>query len=264
MTEVEQKNTVKRKIIKIDEDRCTGCGQCVVACAEGALTIIDGKAKVINDVFCDGLGACIGECPEGALLIEEREVPEFDEEAVEKHLEELKKKEQEHLEKTLKHTSLGEQSHSHQCSCPSAKTIVYDETWEESKITGEIPSALRQWPTKLALVSPEAPYFNTKELIIVSDCAPLAYGDFHRKILKGKPIVTLCPMLSLGDPELEKLAHILKVNPIESINMVLMEVPCCQKIKFFMKPIIDAVGKPIELHETIVSRDGEILRTGKI
>jgi NAD-dependent dihydropyrimidine dehydrogenase PreA subunit len=253
---------IVRKIIKIDEDLCTGCGQCVIACAEGALAIIDGKAKVINEVFCDGLGACIGECPEGALEIIEREAAEFDEEAVEKHLEDLK--EQEHLKLTLEHTYLGQQQHSHQCSCPSANTIVYENTWEDSDIKGEIPSALRQWPTKLTLVSPTAPYFNNKEIIVVSDCAPMAYGDFHRKILKGKPIVTVCPMLGLGEMELEKLEQILKQNPIESVNFVLMEVPCCQKIKIFLDPILSKIDRRITVEETIIGRDGKILRQAKI
>ena len=211
---------------------------------------------MVNDVFCDGLGACIGDCPEGALRIIEREALEFDEEEVETYLESLKE-----VKEAMQVPSA---SHSHQCSCPSSKTILYDEAWEETGITDDLPSALRQWPPKLRLVSPIAPYFNTKELTIVSDCAPLAYGDFHRKILKGKPIVTICPMLNLGEPELEKLTQILKVNPIETINLILMEVPCCQKIRLFMDPIIHAVGRPIELRETIISRDGQILKSGKI
>jgi ferredoxin len=259
MTTVEQKTKVKRKIIKIDEDLCTGCGQCVIACAEGALQIIDGKAKVVNELFCDGLGACIGDCPEGALEIVERDALEFDEEAVEKHLEELKEKEEKHLELTLNHTILDQQHASH-CNCPSAKTIVYDQAWEESKITGEIPSALRQWPTKLTLVSPTAPYFNNKELIVVSDCSPLAYGDFHRKILKGKPIVTVCPIFGFGEAELDKLEAILKNNPIEKVNLILMEVPCCQKMKFFIDPILSGIDRKIDVEETIVGRDGKILR----
>ncbi len=208
-------------------------------------------------MFCDGLGACIGECPEGALKIIEREAVEFDEEAVEKHLENLKS------EKQPEKVQIND--HSHQCSCPSATTMVLGGgAWEETDSTEEIPSALRQWPTKLKLVSPTAPYFNNEELIIVSDCGPLAFGDFHRKILKGKPIVTLCPMLSLDDIDLEKLSEILKLNPIAKINMILMEVLCCQKIKFFMEPITKSAGRPIEVYETIISREGKILREGKI
>lgn len=250
MTEAKQLKKVVRKIIKIDEDLCTGCGNCAISCAEGALEIIDGKAKVVSDVFCDGLGACIGECPEGALRIIEREAVEFDEESVEKHLENLREKEK--------------STHTHQCNCPSSQPIVFEEKWEETEIAGEIPSALRQWPTKLTLVNPNAPYFNNKELLIASDCSPFVYGDFHRKILRGKPLVTVCPMLGLGEVELEKLEQILKTNPIESINLVLMEVPCCQKIKLFLDPILQTIDRQIKVEETIIGRDGSILSSRNI
>jgi len=252
MTEAKQKKKVVRKIIEIDEELCNGCGNCVISCAEGALKIIDGKAKVISEVFCDGLGACIGECPEGALKIIEREALEFDEEEVEKYLEAQKEQEQQTA------------NHSHQCSCPSSAPIIYENAWEESEVTDEIPSALRQWPTKLTLVNPTAPYFNNKELIVASDCSPFIYGDFHRKILKGKPIVTICPMLSLGEGELEKLEEILKVNPIEKVNFILVEVPCCQKIKIFIDPILASIDREISVEETIIRRDGTILRKGEM
>lgn len=248
MSESKSRQKTKRKIIKIDEELCTGCGQCVIACAEGALEIRDGKAKVISDVFCDGLGACIGECPEGALTIEERVTYGFDEEAVEKHLENMKEE-----EKT-------ENSHTHQCSCPSSQPIVYEEEWSEGDADEDIPSALRQWPTKIELVNPTAPYFNNNELVIVSDCSPVAYGDFHRKILRGKPIITVCPMLSLGEPELVKLEEILRENPVRKLNLVLMEVPCCQKIKIFLAPILAKVDKDIQVTQTIISRAGKILK----
>ncbi len=258
MTEVNHQKIVRRKMIKIDEDLCTGCGQCVVDCAEGAIEIIDGKAKVVTDAFCDGLGACMQGCPTGALTIEVREAAEFDEEAVEIHLEKLKQEETDSKEQIA-----ADSCHQTSCSCPSANTIVYDAAWTETDVEGEIPSAIRQWPTKIELVSPNAPYFNNEELLVVSDCSPLVYGDFHRKILKGKPIVTICPILSLGDAELQKLEDILKANPIKKVNLILMEVPCCQKIRFYMGQIVKAVGRPIELWETIISRDGQIIREGK-
>ena len=251
MIETQTPKKINRKIIKIDEELCNGCGQCVISCAEGALAIIDGKAKVINDVFCDGLGACIGECPEGALTIEERVSYAFDEEAVEKHLESLKEQEC---------TS----DHTHECNCPSSQPIVYEQKWEESEGTGDMPSALRQWPTKLTLVNPSAPYFNNSELIIASDCSPFVFGDFHRKILRGKPLVTVCPMLGLGGVELDKLEEILKVNPIEKVTFVLIEVPCCMKIKIFIDAIFASVGRDIEVEEIIIARDGTILKQGKI
>ena len=250
MSKVDQKKRIKRKIIKINEELCTGCGKCVISCAEGALAIKDGKAKVISEIFCDGLGACIGECPEGALSIEEREVPEFNEEAVEKHLE----------NSNISEVSIQNNAHSHQCSCPSSKTIVYENNWMDTTASQEIPSALRQWPIKLTLVNPEAPYFNNEELIIVSDCSPVAYGDFHRKILRGKPIVTICPMLGLGEVELNKLEQILENNPIKSLFLVLMEVPCCQQLRIFLEPILDKIKRPIDVREIIISRDGHLIK----
>jgi len=254
MTISDDVKMAKRKIIEIDEELCNGCGQCVISCAEGALKIIDGKAKVIKDMYCDGLGACIGECPEGALKIIEREAEAFDEEAVEEYLESLKQEEQ------AKPSS----QHTHQCNCPSSAPIVFETEWKEGDTTGEIPSALRQWPTKLTLVSPTAPYFNNEELVVVSDCSPVVYGDFHRKILKGKPIVTVCPMLGLGEGELEKLEAILKSNPITKLNLILMEVPCCQKISIFLDPILAGIDREITVEETIIGRDGTILKQGKI
>ncbi len=122
----------------------------------------------------------------------------------------------------------------------------------------------RQWATKLTLVNPSAPYFNNKELLIASDCSPFVYGDFHRKILRGKPLITVCPMLGLGEVELEKLEQILRLNPIESINLVLMEVPCCQKIKLILDPILQTIDRQIKVKETVIGRDGSIIRNRKI
>ncbi|MBN1801024.1 MAG: 4Fe-4S binding protein [Candidatus Lokiarchaeota archaeon] len=250
MTEAKKK-VIKRKIIEINEEKCTGCGQCVIACAEGALAIIDGKARVVNDVFCDGLGACIGECPEGALEIIEREAPDFDEEAVEKYLESTSKTKKIPEDKSI--------NQGHVCNCPSSAPIVYDQPYEEIDGSDQILSALRQWPTKLSLVNPNAPYFNNQELLIISDCSPVAFGDFHRKIMKGKPLVTVCPMLGLGELELNKLEEILKSNPIEHAEVILMEVPCCQKLKIFLDPIIGKIDRDISIEEKIISREGKII-----
>lgn len=266
MTEAKQKRKVKRKIIKIDKELCTGCGQCVTGCAEGALAIIDGKAEVVNEAFCDGLGACIGECPEGALTIEEREAYPFDEEQVEDYLEEQAEK-RKGEKKSSQERESSKDSHTSEfhCSCPSSQPITYEKPWDDkSNEKGEIPSALRQWPAKLTLVNPEADYFKSKELLIVSDCSPVAFGDFHRKLLKGKPLITTCPMLSLDDKQLNKLEKILRINPIEKVHLILMEVPCCQKIKFFMEPILDNLEKKIKTEVTIISRDGKIKQTSEL
>jgi len=246
MSVANNREKIKRKIIKVDKDKCTGCGKCVVGCEEGALEIIDGKAEVVNESFCDGLGACIGECPEGALTIEIRDAYPFDEDLVENV-----------QKKGLKKINIGIENN-FTCSCPSSQPIVYDSPWEDSRDINEISSALRQWPIKIELVNPEAPYFRNNELLIVSDCSSLAYGDFHRRILKGRPIVTLCPMLDLDDTILTKLQTIIENNPIETIELVLMEVPCCKKISFLLDQIISEIEKEVSVKTTIISRDGKI------
>ena len=246
MSTSSRKRKIKRKIIKIDKELCTGCGKCIVGCDEGALEIIDGKAEVVNESFCDGLGACIGECPEGALSIEEREAFEFDEELVGQH---------QHQSKAESQLNIPEIT---QCSCPSSDTMVYEQPWEDDGNSDEIQSALRQWPTKLRLVNPNAPYFDNDELIIVSDCSPLAYGDFHRKFLRGRPIITLCPMLNVGEPELEKLEQIVRHNPINKLEVILMEVPCCRKLDIFLDTILDNLDREIEVKEVIISKEGQI------
>ncbi|MGV9174274.1 MAG: ATP-binding protein [Promethearchaeia archaeon] len=254
MTEVDQKRKIKRKMIKIDKELCTGCGKCVTGCAEGALAIIDGKAEVVNEAFCDGLGACIGECPEGALEIVERETYPFDEEKVEEYLDSKKQK-----EKKFAQSTRSSQTDEFHCSCPSSQPLSFNEPWKEGKNDeDEIPSALRQWPTKLALVNPEADYFQNNELLIVSDCAPVAFSDFHRKILRGKPLITTCPMLTLDEAQLDKLETILKINSIETVHLILMDVPCCQKIKIFLEPIVDNLQKDMEVIVTILGREGKI------
>lgn len=244
MSVAKKREKIKRKIIKIDKEKCNGCGKCVIGCEEGALEIIDGKAEVVNESFCDGLGACIGECPEGALKIEIRETYPFDEGATK----EAQEKED------IDNIKIDKFS----CSCPSSQTIEFDYDWKESEMIDEIPSALRQWPIKLELVNPKASYFNTNELVIVSDCSPLAYGDFHRKLLKGRPIVSICPMLSLDDTVLHKLHTIIEQNPIKKIELVLMEVPCCKKISFLLDPILSEIDRKILVKKTIISRRGKI------
>jgi len=194
MTEIKQYKAVKRKIIKIDEDLCTGCGNCVVDCAEGALKVIDGKARVINEVFCDGLGACISGCPEGALEIIEREALEFNEEAVEKHLESIKHNEQTETEQIKEILT----KHTHQCGCPSAQTMVFGESEMQTEVSGKIPSALRQWPVQMHLINPLAPYYQGADVLLSADCVGFSYGNFHRDFLKQKSIAIACPKLDQG------------------------------------------------------------------
>ncbi len=229
---------MKRKIVKIDEAKCTGCGECIPKCAEGALAIVDGKAKLISERYCDGLGACLGECPQGAITIEEREAEEFDEEAVKEHLE-RKEEEREVLQ-----------------ACPSTHTMVLA---PEAKVEkGRASSMLAQWPVKLALVNPKAPYFQNADLILVADCVPFAYANFHQDFLKGKAIVIGCPKLDDARFYLQKLTGILRSSKVKSVTVVNMEVPCCNALWSIAQKAIAESGKKIPLRQTVIGIDGEI------
>jgi NAD-dependent dihydropyrimidine dehydrogenase PreA subunit len=193
MTVSEQQKLGKRKIIEIDEEKCTGCGSCVIACAEGALEIINGKAKVVSDVFCDGLGACIGECPEGALKIIEREAPEFNEQAVEEHLEKL------NLIDHEKHITTQEPGHV-ACGCPGSQTMTFTECDDADNqiIERRVKSQLRQWPIQMRLISPTAPYYQGADILLAADCVGYSLGGFHPEYLKGKALAIACPKLDQG------------------------------------------------------------------
>lgn len=257
MTEVKQLKKVKRKIIKIDEDICTGCGNCVVACAEGALEIIDGKAKVVNEIFCDGLGACIGDCPEGALEIMEREALEFDEEAVEKHLESLN-----HVEKaTHTHEKHVIAEETLPCECPSAKTMVFSDVKEDSEVSGKIHSTLRQWPVQMHLISPTAPYYQGADVLLSADCVAYSYGDFHRDFLKHRSIAIACPKLDQGrDVYIEKIRSLIDDARINTLTVAMMEVPCCSGLLAMAQEAVKRASRKVPIKYIIVSLQGEILK----
>ncbi|MEN8246008.1 MAG: 4Fe-4S binding protein [Thermodesulfobacteriota bacterium] len=239
---------VMRKIIEIDEERCDGCGQCVPGCAEGALEIIDGKAKVVADVFCDGLGACIGECPNDALTLIEREAEEFDEEAVEEHLDNLKAKD-------------GDQKMA--CGCPSSQiqsfmTTACDDANQPAAIAGT-ESALAHWPIQINLVPPHAPFLKNADLLVVADCAPLAFPNFHSRFLKGRAVMMGCPKFDDAEAYIEKFAQVFSTAELKSITTVVMEVPCCSGLPFIIKKGLEKSGKNIPLTEVVISTQGKIL-----
>lgn len=238
----------KRKIVKIDEEKCNGCGLCIPNCAEGALKIIDGKAKLISDEFCDGLGACLGHCPQDAIKVIERDVAPFDEEAVKKHLT--------HQDDKAPQVSIKENL---PCGCPGS--AVQDRRDEKSSQTtveaGKLQSELRQWPIQLHLVPPTAPYLKNADLLIAADCVPFAYADFHRDFLKDKVLVIGCPKLDDAEFYVEKLANILKSNDIKSVTIVNMEVPCCFGLQRITEDAIKKSGKIITLRQTIITTRGE-------
>ncbi len=245
-----------RKIIEIDEDKCTGCGQCVVNCPEGALEIVDGKARVMNEHFCDGLGACLGECPEGALKIVEREAPEFNEGAVLEHL--IQRKSQ-------KSNASGHSSPA--CSCPSATPHTWDNEMrpETAGNPPAVTSEVRQWPLKLRLVPPFAPFFQDMErLVVASDCASLAYPAMHPEFLHGASLVQVCPKFEDPREVTGKLAAIIQyASKLKDILVIEMEVPCCGHLLHEVQEAVAQAGsqKPICIEEAIISYKGTLLGT---
>ena len=244
----------KRKIIEIDEDKCTGCGACVTQCAEGALQIVNGKAKVVNDVFCDGLGACIGECPEDALRIVEREAPGFDEAATEKHLSKMKK--------ATEKKPIGEEP----CGCPSHNPMILTASSTKSghghpEARDELPPKLTNWPVQWRLVTPSMPFFKDKDVLLSADCVPFAFRDFHGKFLAGKPLIIGCPKLDDQKAYLEKLTDILRDATPKSLGIVIMEVPCCFGLKKLVDEAVRRSGKQVPVRMTVVGIKGNIVRT---
>jgi Fe-S-cluster-containing hydrogenase component 2 len=235
-----------RKIVKIDEEKCNGCGLCIPNCAEGALRIVDGKAKLMSEKFCDGLGACLGHCPQDAIAVIEREAEEFDEKAVEIHL-------HKQIESQSKHPPVF-------AGCPSSRAIHFKVTEAKSEPASATPgvSQLSHWPVQLKLVPINAPYFQDADLLIAADCVPFAYPDFHRDFLKGKAVVVGCPKLDDVQYYKEKLTEIFKASSIKSITLPYMEVPCCFGLVKATEEAIAASGKQIPLKKVKIGIRGEI------
>ncbi|MBM4403911.1 MAG: 4Fe-4S ferredoxin [Candidatus Cloacimonetes bacterium] len=274
---------MKRQIITINENKCNGCGACITGCHEGALQLIDGKARLISDLFCDGLGACIGTCPQDAITIEEREAEPYDEilvmeqlvtkgiPTINAHLKHLK----DHGEITYYNQGLQylkdkgydmeqfKEPETMACGCPGthAKSIDRPTAGPVAEARGvEINSQLQQWPVQLKLLNPSAAYFDNADLLISADCVPYAYADFHRRFLKGKIVITFCPKLD-GEPEryIEKLAMIFSTHTIKSITIVRMEVPCCAGTEMIVQKALQQAGKLHFVKVSIVSVDGRII-----
>lgn len=257
---------MKRKIIKINEELCDGCGNCVVGCSEGALKIVDGKAKLVKEDFCDGFGDCIGTCPTGALTIEEREAAQFDIEGVKEHLEKtegaeaVRKMEEAHKRHEAKKFDSGG-------GCPGMKMRMKDPKVKKTSLSSGgpsqmIPSELGQWPVQLHLVRPDAPYFKHSELVILSTCSPVASADVHWRYLKGRSVVIACPKLDRTEPYEEKLAAILSESSIPKVIIVRMEVPCCGGLTMTARNAALKTGrKDLTVEEHVISLDGELLQT---
>ena len=218
---------VMRKIIEIDEELCDGCGQCIPACAEGAIELINGKARLVAEKYCDGLGACLGECPTGALRVIEREAEDFDEQAVEEY---LKKKEQANI--------------------PTQQTPTV--------------SALSHWPVQIHLVPPTAPFLKDAELLVVADCVPIAYPTLHQDFIKGKVVVVGCPKFDDIPQYIQKFTDIFKSANIKSITALVMEVPCCSGLPVIIKRAMESAGKEIPIEQVVISTRGQVLKKGSI
>ena len=230
-----------RKIIKIDKDKCNGCGACAAACHEGAIEMIDQKAYLTREDYCDGLGDCLPACPTGAITFEEREAPAYDEAAVQAA-------KQEKAEKPLP------------CGCPGthSKLLKREAASVCERPHGACASQLMQWPCQIKLVPPNAPYFDGANLLIAADCTAYAYGSFHNDFMRNHVTLIGCPKLDEGDYA-EKLTHILRENNIKSVKIVRMEVPCCGGLENAVKRALMACGKMIPWQVVTISTDGKIL-----
>jgi len=299
---------MKREIVKIDEDLCNGCGLCIPGCPEGALQIIDGKARLVSDLMCDGLGACIGECPEGAIEIEEREAEPYNETAVIKeiikhgentvvaHLQHLK----EHGETAFLREAVGfleahqdeldfsvaavkqkvhnskpahathshqpvvkiHERHGHGGGCPGSSMMDFREepSLETLSSNVSLKSELRQWPVQMHLVSPMAPYFENADVVFAADCVAFTIADFHPKFLKGKTLAIACPKLD-SDTEryIDKLVSMIDDAHINTLTVMIMEVPCCSGLAHMAKTATERAGRKIPVKQIVVGIKGDII-----
>jgi len=274
---------MQRKVIEIDEALCDGCEQCIDACAEGALALVDGKAKVVKDQFCDGLGACIGDCPTGALKIVEREAEAYDPVATEAHVRKLRgeagvkrmhESAEEHAAEPAAAAPASHAGHHHGSNgggCPGSRMRMPEPSAGQDKpaaISGDglpakvNPSDLGQWPVQLHLVPPQAPFFQDKELLVLNSCGAVASADVHWRYLRGRSVVMACPKLDVTDPYVQKLTAIMAENRIPKVVVVRMQVPCCGGLTQMVLQAHAECGRDdLVVEEVTLSLDGAVMRT---
>lgn len=271
---------MKRDVIKINEEKCNGCGSCVTGCPEGALQVIDGKARLVSDLFCDGLGACIGDCPEGAIEIEKREAEPYDEYKVmenivkagpnvtKAHLKHLHEHGQtKYLNEALSFLNEKnievpdyEEEAPLACGCPGSAMQVPEPKSGSGESPQILSAELGNWPVQLQLLNPNAPYLKNADLLITADCVPFAYPNFHQRFLKDKILIILCPKLDKTiDEYVDKLTEIFTKQDIKSITIVHMEVPCCSGIEVIVKRALEKAQKNIIIKDYTISINGEII-----
>ena len=247
---------ISRKIVHIDQDECDGCGQCIPSCEEGAIRIVEGKARIASDAYCDGLGACLGHCPRDAITIVEREAVPFDEEAVAHHL--------------ARTRNSSPAAASGRSGCPGAAPMQLpvlaaqpsSPCTASSPTTamgpGAEPSGLANWPIQLHLVAPQAPFLQSADILLVADCVPFACADFHRRFMNSRPVIIGCPKLDDGQAYVHKLAQIITISGVQSITVVHMEVPCCTGLLRIAEAAIQMAEASVPLQNLTVSTRGEI------
>ena len=243
---------VNRKIIEIDESLCNGCGSCIVSCAEGALALVDGKAKLVSESYCDGLGACLGECPTGALRIVERTAEDFDEAAVQAYLE-------------TRGQSEDRQSEQLPCGCPSTRLQSF--AGQEACAHANQPrvhhaekSSLSHWPVQIRLVPASAPFLKHADLLVAADCTPFAYPTLHQDFLRGKVALVGCPKFDDAQSYVEKFTDIFSKADINSVTVLVMEVPCCHGLPMIVRQAMKNAGKIIPLEMVVIGVQGDILQ----
>lgn len=276
---------MKRSIIKIDEEKCTGCELCIPNCPEGAIKIIDGKARLISDLFCDGLGACIGYCPEGAISVEEREAESYDERRVmenivkagpntiKAHLDHLSEHGQDEFlkqaidflkEKNIEVPEEKEETMNTQNSsgCPGSSSMAFArEDAGVETLEGKRPSQLTHWPIQMHLISPNAPHFQGADLVLAADCVAYSLGDFHKDYLKDKTLAIACPKLDEGQEiYLEKLKALIDVARINTLTVMIMQVPCCSGLQRLAQKAAEEATRKIPIKSIVVSLQGGILK----
>jgi len=278
---------VKRSIIRIDDDKCTGCGVCIPNCPEGAIQIIDGKARLISDIFCDGLGACIGHCPEEAITVEEREAEEYDEKLVmsnivkqgpntiRAHLDHLRDHNQsEYLGQALKYLkesniAVPEKEEEpfatgSSCGCQGSRTMTFarDETGSALDTDGgSRPSRLTHWPIQMHLISPMAPHFHGADVLLSADCVAFSLGEFHRDYLNGKTLSIACPKLDQGqEVYVEKIKALIDSAKINTLTVAIMQVPCCSGLLHLARQAAELADRKVPIKCIVVGVEGGILK----
>jgi NAD-dependent dihydropyrimidine dehydrogenase PreA subunit len=276
---------VKRNIITIDENKCTGCGLCIPNCPEGAIQIIDGKARLVSDLMCDGLGACLGHCPESAISIEEREAEAYDERKVmanvvkagantiRAHLDHLKDHGQTEFYNIaveyLKENNIAipekkeDTMHAHSGGCPGSRSMAFvkESVEVENTDTTKRSSMLTHWPIQMHLISPQAPHYKGSDMVLAADCVAFSMGDFHRDFLKGKTLAIACPKLDEEqDVYGEKIKGLIDVAKINTLTVIMMQVPCCGGLLHLAKKAADEAQRKIPIKAIVISLQGDVLK----